>query len=218
MYRTFPPSLLFTLMTLFVGASIAHSALVLHLDVANQQMTLVGSGPFTDLTGDADDPYWIRFSTDSSTTGTFYEEYLPDDFGYVNGMGNDQHFFGDSSVVQVKDNGQQLIIELYFPASGPSTEGYLTGGVVMDYMSITGNLATAIGDGSGLFGKSMTPLMPNPNATFPFDPDYAISIVSELPPIPEPSTIYAFVCGLGLMGLVAYRRIHSQRRALKTQQ
>lgn len=190
----------------------AHSAIVLYIDVPNQQMSLVGTGPYVDLKGDASFPNYIRLRTAGSTTGLFYEQSPPDDFASVGGLGSVEDNGPRDSFVRVRSNGRVLDLQLPFPTSSSTTSGYLMGGVPLDY-SLSNLFTSAIGDGSGLTSRTLTPYMPDPDATFPFGSDFEIAIVTELPSaIPEPATWYAIISGLGLIGLLCLRRKSLKRR------
>lgn len=196
-------------LTLCVGIPTSRAGLLLYLDIDNQQMSFVGVGPYTDLVGDSDYEYKIRLRTEGSTTGLFYSQNLPDGFVSVGDLESVRRDGSNRSSVLVRSNGRVLDITLAFP-EGTTTEGYLTAVAVFDY-SGSSNFAAAIGDGSGLTSRTLTPYMPDPDATFPYGADFEIPIVTSLPVIPEPPTIMAAISAVGLAAFVGYRRLRRRR-------
>ncbi len=185
---------------MFIAAAAPASALVLVINTTAQTISLSGNDLFVDLTGDTEYPYWLRFRTNTNTTGSYGGAYIDAGFATVNGVGNIDDNGAVESDINIKSNGRVLDLTLAFPTDQETLEGYLIAGTPF-YYGDWGTFTNYLGDGSLVNGTTLSPYMPNPEQTFPLDENPTITVQVVVPEVKSA----ALLLGLGAAGVLALR-------------
>lgn len=191
------PRLVLTLIALIAGAASAPAILTLRIDPDAMTMTLVGTGPYVDLTADPYEPYRLYYRSSSISTGLNASFYMDEGFANVGGLDSVQGTGDTTSAIWIRDNGKRLIFYLQFPSSEGISEGYLTGGNIASSYADQSTFISYIGDGSGVNGKTLIPYMDDNNATFPQGGDTSIAIVL----VPEPLA-WTYIGTIGVLSVL----------------